>query len=298
MGNIVSVGKITSNNFTTGDILVDDNYITTTTSNSDLELRANGTGSIVIDNFAINANQITISNADLEISTGDNSVVFAGTGEVVLPQGTDAQRVDVTGAIRWNSQRNRFEGYNGTNWINLAGVEDLDGNTKVTAELTEGANDDIIRFTVAGTVVADLDKDRLNAQKLTVDDIEVNGNLISTVTANTDLQLSANGTGSVNFENFGFNGNRLTNVVPDSNMVFTTSGTGYYDFVDPYGIVLPVGDNTTRPSGVTGMVRYNTDDARVELYDGTSWVSVAGSSGGISFADAENIAIEKVLIFG
>ena len=298
VGNIVSVGKITSNNFTTGDILVDDNYITTTTSNSDLELRANGTGSIVIDNFAINANQITISNADLEISTGDNSVVFAGTGEVVLPQGTDAQRVDVTGAIRWNSQRNRFEGYNGTNWINLAGVEDLDGNTKVTAELTEGANDDIIRFTVAGTVVADLDKDRLNAQKLTVDDIEVNGNLISTVTANTDLQLSANGTGSVNFENFGFNGNRLTNVVPDSNMVFTTSGTGYYDFVDPYGIVLPVGDNTTRPSGVTGMVRYNTDDARVELYDGTSWVSVAGSSGGISFADAENIAIEKVLIFG
>ena len=122
--------------------------------------------------------------------------------------------------------------------------------------------------------------------------------MISTVTANTDLQLSANGTGSVNFENFGFSGNRLTNVVANSNMVFTTSGDAYYDFVDPYGIVLPVGDNSTRPSGVQGMIRYNTSDARVELYDGTSWVSVAGSSGGISFADAENIAIEKVLIFG
>jgi hypothetical protein len=81
-------------------------------------------------------------------------------------------------------------------------------------------------------------------------------------------------------------------------MVFETQGTGYYEFVDPYGIVLPVGDNSTRPAGVTGMVRYNSADARVELYDGTSWVSVAGSSGGISFADAENIAIEKVLIFG
>jgi hypothetical protein len=46
------------------------------------------------------------------------------------------------------------------------------------------------------------------------------------------------------------------------------------------------------------MIRFNTDDARVELYDGTSWVSVAGASGGISFAQAEDIAIEKVLIFG
>jgi len=298
VGDIVSVGTITSNNFTTGDILVDDNFITTTISNSDLELRASGTGSIVIDNFAFNANQITVSNADLEIVTSDNSVVFAGTGEVVLPQGTNAQRADVTGAIRWNTERNRFEGYNGSNWINLAGVEDLDGNTKVTAELTEGANDGIIRFTVQGNVVADLDKDRFNVEKLTVDDIEVDGNLISTVTANTDLQLSANGTGSVNFENFGFSGNRLTNVVNNSNMVFTTSGNSYYEFVDPYGIVLPVGDNFTRPAGVQGMIRYNTSDARVELYDGTSWVSVAGSSGGISFADAENIAIEKVLIFG
>jgi hypothetical protein len=298
VGDIVSVGTITSNNFTTGDILVDDNFITTTNSNSNLELRANGTGSIIIDDLAFNSNTITVSNSDLEIITGDNSVVFDGTGEVVLPKGSDAQRVDVTGAIRWNTDRNRFEGYNGSNWINLAGVEDLDGNTKVTAELTEGANDGVIRFTVNGTVQADLDVDRFNVEKLTVDDIHVDGNMISTVTANTDLQLSANGTGSVNFENFGFSGNRLTNVVNNSNMVFETSGTGYYEFVDPYGIVLPVGDNATRPSGVQGMIRYNTADARVELYDGTSWVSVAGSSGGISFADAENIAIEKVLIFG
>ena len=46
------------------------------------------------------------------------------------------------------------------------------------------------------------------------------------------------------------------------------------------------------------MIRFNTNDERVELYDGTTWVSVAGASGGISFQDAENIAIEKVLIFG
>ena len=46
------------------------------------------------------------------------------------------------------------------------------------------------------------------------------------------------------------------------------------------------------------MIRYHTVDKRVELFDGTNWVSVAGASGGISFADAEDIAIQKVLIFG
>ena len=298
VGDVVSVGTITSNNFTTGDILVDDNFIKTTNSNSNLELIANGTGNILLENFTLDSNQITVSSADLQINSGNNSVVFEGTGEVVIPAGTTAQRTDTTGSIRWNSETNIFEGYNGSSWIQLHGVQDLDGNTKVTAELTEGANDDTIRFTVAGTVVADLDANRLNVEKLLVDDIQVDGNLISTITADTDLQLSANGTGSVNFENFGFKENRLTNTVADSNMVFETQGTGYYEFVDPYGIVLPVGDNSTRPAGVTGMVRYNSADARVELYDGTSWVSVAGSSGGISFADAENIAIEKVLIFG
>ena len=298
VGDVVSLGLIQANNFTTGDILVDDNFITTTNSNSDLELRAAGTGSIVIDELSFNSNQISISTSDLEIATADQSVIFDSTGQLVIPKGNDLQRTNTAGAIRFNTDRNRFEGYNGTAWINLSGVEDLDGDTKVTAELTEGANDDTIRFTVAGTVVADINADRMNIQRLSVDDIEVDGNVISTITANTDLQLSANGTGSVNFENFGFRENRLTNVVADSNMVFETSGEGYYEFVDPYGIVLPVGDNTTRPSGVQGMIRYNTDDSRVELYDGTSWVSVAGASGGISFADAENIAIEKVLIFG
>ena len=298
VGDVVSVGTITSNNFTTGDILVDDNFVRTTVTNSNLELIANGTGSIVLENFTLESNQITVSTADLQIDSGNNSVVFDGTGEVVIPAGTTAQRTDTTGSIRWNSDNNIFEGYNGTRWIQLHGVQDLDGDTKITAELTEGANDDTIRFTVAGAVVADLDANRLNVQKLVVDDIQVDGNLISTITADTDLQLSANGTGSVNFENFGFKDNRLINTVADSNMVFETQGDGYYEFVDPYGIVLPVGDNSTRPGGVTGMVRYNTADARVELYDGTSWVSVAGSSGGISFADAENIAIEKVLIFG
>ena len=58
-----------------------------------------------------------------------------------------------------------------------------------------------------------------------------------------------------------------------------TTGTGYIDVSDSGGFVLPVGTTANRPiTPVTGMIRYNTADQRVELYDGNQWGSIAGSS--------------------
>ncbi len=202
------------------------------------------------------------------------------------------------GKVRYNSDTNSFEGYNGTNWIVLNGVQDLDGDTKITAELVEGQNDNIIRFYINGSIVADIDASRFNTNRVTVDDIEIDGNRISSITTNTDLDLIANGTGQVKFENLGVTDSTIKNNVADAVTVFENTGNGYVKFDGSQGVVLPVGGNATRPTGATGMIRFNTDDSRVELYDGTTWVSVAGASGGISFAQAEEIAIEKVLIFG
>ena len=298
VGDIDSIGTIQANNFTTGDILIDDNYITTTVTNSNLELRAVGTGSIVIDDFSIKDSGIT-SSSTITLTPASGTVDVNGTGAVILPVGNTAQRPTATaGQIRFNSQIGRFEGYNGTNWIQLNGLQDLDGDTKITAELVEGQNDNIIRFYINGNVVADIDANRLNAEKIIVDDIQLDGNVISTITNNTDLQFEANGTGKVAFENFGFKDNTITNTVADAISLFETTGTGYFQISGTAGVVLPIGDNNTRPIGVTGMIRFNTNDARVELYDGTQWVSVAGATAGISFLQAEDIAIEKVLIFG
>jgi len=46
------------------------------------------------------------------------------------------------------------------------------------------------------------------------------------------------------------------------------------------------------------MTRWNTTDGRLEIYNGTSWESVAGTSGSVSTTDAENIALEIVLSLG
>ncbi|MDA9953319.1 hypothetical protein N9D61_03145 [Planktomarina sp.] len=299
--DIDSIGTITANTFHTGDILVDDNFITTTTSNSDLELRASGTGSIVIDTFSINNSTIS-STGDMTLSPSSESVIIDATGSLKLPAGNTAQRPSgVAGQIRYNSELGRFEGFNGTNWINLKGVEDLDGDTRVTAELTEGANDNTIRFYNAGVLTVDINANRLNAPKVTVDDITIDGNLISTTTANTDLELTANGTGSVKFDNFAFKDNTITNTVADSVTTFEATNNGYVKFDGTYGLVIPAGGDVQRPPiGNTelGQLRWNTDAARTEIYDGDNWVSVAGSSAGISRAEAENIAFEIVLSLG
>jgi len=298
VNDINSAGTIQANNFTTGDILIDDNFITTTNSNSDLELRAAGTGSIVIDDFSIKDSTITTT-GDMTFTPGTGIVDIDSTGALKLPVGTEAERPSAsTGQIRFNSDTAQFEGYDGTNWIRLNGVQDLDGNTRITAELTPGANDNTIRFYINGTAVADIDATRLNTNRVTVDDIEIDGNVISTTTTNTDLQLQAQGTGSVVLENFAVNDNTITNTSSGAVFTFANTGTGYVDISGTSGVVLPIGDDSQRPLGVTGMIRFNTEDNRVELYDGSDWVSVAGAAAGINIAQAEEIAIEQVLIFG
>ena len=299
VGNIDSIGTIQANNFTTGDILIDDNFITTTISNSNLELRSAGTGSIIIDDISINDTTIT-STSNLTLQPGSGTVNIIGTGSLVLPKGNTSERpTPSAGQIRYNTELERFEGYNNTGWINLKGVQDQDGNTRVTAELTEGANDNTIRFIIEDATVVDITSQRLSAPKVLVDNIQLDGNVISTITADTDLVLSANGTGRVVLDNIAFKDNVILNTVSDSNTLLQSTGTGYVEIGGTAGIVLPIGDDTNRPPvSSAGMIRYHTVDQRVELFDGTNWVSVAGSSGGISFADAEDIAIEKVLIFG
>jgi len=301
VANISVSGTVQADTFSTGNILIDDNYITTTVSNSNLELRANGSGSIVLEDFSFSSNVISTT-GDLILQPSTEYVQINSTGALKLPVGTTAQRpTAAAGQIRYNTDLTRFEGYNGTNWLGIRGVEDLDGDTKVTAELTDGANDNIIRFNVAGVTIIDIDSTRLNAPRVTVDDIQIDGNVISTVTTDTNLEFTANGTGSIVFDNFAVKGNTITNTVANSITLFDYTGEGYVKFNGTYGMVLPVGTSQNRPIPAyteTGMMRFNTADARVEVFDGVAWVSVAGSSGSITSTDAQYLAIETVLYLG
>ena len=300
--NLDALGRVTANSFSTGNILIDDNFITTTQSNSDLELRANGAGKVVFDDIQFDSNIIS-STADMVLNPGSGVLEIDSVDSVVLPKGTTAQRNSTaqTGMLRYNTTTNHFEGYNG-DWITLSdGLRDDDGDTYITAELTPGANDNVIRFYNQGALTADLTASRFSTTKLIVDDIEIDSNEIKTISTNQDLVLSGNGTGGVVLDNFKFDGATFTNTVADSITSFNSTGNGYFKFGGTGGVVIPTGNNVERPAPVNsedGMMRYNNEDDRVEIFDGVNWVSVAGSSGGISRNDAESIALEYVLVLG
>jgi len=282
------------------DININDNVIQTTNTNQDLELRASGTGSIVIDDLSFKTNIVSSTN-DIILSPGSESVDIDSTGSLRLPRGTTLERPGTPelGMLRYNTDTDVFEGYDG-NWITLNGIRDVDQDTYILAESTPGADDDTLTFFAAGQQVADVNSTRFNVNKLAVDDIEIEGNTVRTVTLNTDLNLLANGTGKVIIENFGFNANSITNTVAGAVTTLAQTGTGYFKIEGTGGFVIPVGDLTNRhPTPETGMMRFNTADDRVEIYDPSGqWVSVAGSSGAVSAQDAEEIAIKMAVTIG
>lgn len=141
----------------------------------------------------------------------------------------------------------------------------------------------------------------LTTEKISVDDIEIDNNEIKTVTANTDLKLTAQGTGRVNIENFAIKDNIITNIVSNSITVFSNTNNGYFKIGGARGFVVPVGNNLQRPDQAfreAGMIRFNTDDQRLELFNGSVWGSVAGPQAGITAAQAQDIAVELVLMLG
>ena len=139
---------------------------------------------------------------------------------------------------------------------------------------------------------------RFDVTKLVVDNIEISGNTLTTTGTDQDLILNANGNGSIRIEDFRFQGNTITNII-SAPLKLKTTGSGYIDVSDAGGFVIPVGSTIDRPvTGLLGMIRYNTNDERVELYDGVQWGSIAGSSGAVSIIDATEIAVQMAVTLG
>jgi hypothetical protein len=89
-----------------------------------------GTNSAVteaqIDNVNINGNTIssTDTNGDLTLAPdGTGGLIVSGTNSVTVPNGTTAQRdgTPASGMLRFNSNTNEFEGYDGTAWGEIGG---------------------------------------------------------------------------------------------------------------------------------------------------------------------------------
>ena len=108
------------------DILINNNRITTTLSNSNLELRRDS-GVIRIDNIELSNNIIkNITSDDTNMSfkgTGTGYIKFDANTGVVIPYGDTSERppTPAVGDTRWNTDLQVLETYNGTAWQRSAG---------------------------------------------------------------------------------------------------------------------------------------------------------------------------------
>ena len=286
-------------NFSASDVnIAATQGITVTTGGSSTVITGNY---IDTGNLRISGNTISSTAGDIILDSANGTIRIDGTSGLQLPTGDTASRpTPVEGMIRYNTDTNLFEGYDG-NWIALNGVYDLDQDTYITAELTPGANDDTIRFYTGSNLNTTIDSTKLSTVRVEVDDIVIDGNTISTATADTDLQLQSNGTGSVVIDNISVKDSVLTNTDPGGVFEFNQTGNGYVKIEGTGGFVVPLGVSAQRPVPAyreTGMIRYNTEEGYLEIFDGFSWASVAGSTGSITFNQAENLVLEYVLVLG
>jgi len=77
---------------------------------------------------------------------------------------------------------------------------------------------------------------------------------------------------------FTFTDNRLQTTVTNEEIIIEPAGTGYVEIDATSGLIVPVGTTAQRPGGQTGMMRFNSSTSLMEVYNGSAWVNVGGST--------------------
>ena len=77
---------------------------------------------------------------------------------------------------------------------------------------------------------------------------------------------------------FTFTDNRLQTTSTNEEIIIEPAGTGYVAVDATSGLIVPVGTTAQRPTGQTGMIRFNTTENELEVYNGSAWVSVGATN--------------------
>lgn len=293
--NSISVTSLTSAEIfeASNNIRIFDNVITTTQSNSDLELRSFN-ANVILENFRFNDSNLRTTATDITLSPTDSLLVDA-TGAVKIPSGTTLQRQVVNNSIRFNNTDNIFEGYNSLGKVvSFGGVYSSNRNTSLLAHPTNNT----LNFTVALTSVGSIDNTGLQIHGLDVDDILIQNNSIITNVSNSDLEFQTNGTGKLELYNLTLIGNTVEN---NNAGALTIANTlyGKTKFATTGAVAIPAGTTAEQPtSPEVGTTRWNTDETILEVWDGSTFITAAGSSATISAAEMQDLILEYTLIFG
>jgi cytoskeletal protein CcmA (bactofilin family) len=246
------------------DLQLQGNIISTTVSNSSIEIDPNGSGTVnIIANTNITGNLVVSGNVN-------------ATGNIVI-----GGNITIGDALTDNIV------------INASIRSDLVPETDNTYDLGSAT------YRWRAIYVNEFFTTALNVPTLDVGNLMFRDNEITTTTGQ-DLYIDGNGAGGVILGNFRIVDNVITNVSTNAITQIAQSGTGYFKIQGTNGFVPPRGNDAERPTAyaVLGMTRYNTNSKALEIWDGISWASPAGASGAVSEVGANDISASFAIALG
>ena len=267
------------------------NTISSTTTNSDINISPNGSGGTNLNNDVLVSGSlhatgditfdgdIQFGNAPTDLITilaeVNSDLLPAPDTQILLENGNNLATED--GFIIWADASLTYNlGSNSLKW-----------NTVWANNLVGG---------LGGTVTVG----NITVSTLTGGNVNFNGNIISAADGTSDISLSVSGTGKINMPNAGIliKTNTIT-TTPGLPLTIAATGTGYAKFAGTAAVVIGVGTTSQRPPAPeTGTTRFNKDNGYVEVYSGTNWIGVNGNSPTLSLDSVNDVADVWALIFG
>jgi len=169
-----------------------------------------------------------------------------------------------------------------------------DLNPSATNTDTLGSSTSIWNTLYSSTV----DSPYITATTLNAGGITVTGNSIYSTNSDNDVTFAPTGSGNVSLNGiYPFVGNAVVNSTSQPYTLGST-GDGYWNFNTSTAVIFPLGTTAQRITATIGTTRYNTDTQYLEIYNGTNWQNVIGSSPPTTEAVGNELAVLYELILG
>lgn len=111
-----------------------------------------------------------------------------------------------------------------------------------------------------------------------------------TLTASSALLVDANSKlDNLKVDNLDLNGNTISSTDTNGNIVLDPAGTGYVQIAGTNALVIPVGTTAQQAPALNGAIRLNIDSGQFEGYSNGNWSSLGGvrSVDGLTYISAE-----------
>lgn len=110
-------------------------------------------------------NEVTIGNQSVQrFRIPGLGINITSDGALKLPSGTTSERPANApeGSIRYNTEKDLFEGNDGNDWVRLGSIQDNDQDTFIAPELSNGSDEDTLYFYTEDQITATLSSSRLS----------------------------------------------------------------------------------------------------------------------------------------